>query len=89
MKTHNNYNLKTRYYIEPSGFSGWIFRREGSDNIIKRGKYKLLLISYAESYCDKQLTELMICDENGMLEDVVEIGKEINRDLRIVMPSGK
>ena len=83
MKIQNTkYDFKTRFYIEPSGFSGWIFRREGSDSIIKRGKFKALLISFAESYCSQQFTELMICDENGMLEDVIEISK--NKDTTVV-----
>jgi len=59
-----------RYYIEPGGLSGWTFRKEGSDNIIKRNKHKLLLITFANSYCSAHNTELAICDENGLLQEI-------------------
>ena len=59
-----------RYYIEPAGFSGWSFRKEGSDSIIKRNKHKLLLIAFASTYCNDQNTELAICDENGLLQEL-------------------
>jgi hypothetical protein len=62
--------LTQRYYIEPGGFSGWTFRKEGSDNIIKRDKHKLLLITFASSYCSTHNTELAICDGNGMLQEI-------------------
>ena len=65
--------LKNRFYIEP-GLTGWVFRLEGSDKIIRKERYKMLLLSFAESYCDN-VSELRICDSNGMLEDIVEIGK--------------
>ncbi len=81
MKNYNDYLTKTRFYIEPGDFSGWIFRKEGSDNIIKRDKFKMLLITYAEAYCHKIKTELVICDENGMLEDIIYFGTKRNDKL--------
>jgi hypothetical protein len=62
--------LKEKYLIEPAGFAGWIFRREGSDNIIKRAKHRLLLISFANDYCGEKQSDLVICDENGLMEEL-------------------
>jgi len=70
----NKEYLKNSFYIEPGLTTGWIFRLEGSNKIIKKDKYKMLLLSFAESYCDNA-SELRICDANGLLEDIVEIGK--------------
>jgi hypothetical protein len=63
---------KVRYYIEPNGVFGWLFRREGSDKVIKRDKYKQLLIVFAESYCSNEEAELLVCDDNGMLQDIIK-----------------
>jgi hypothetical protein len=65
-----SYDFKTRYYIEPSGPFGWVFRREGSDKIIKRAKYKSFLIVFAAGFIQSHNDEVYICDENGMLVEV-------------------
>jgi len=65
--------LKTRYLIEPTGFAGWMLRMEGSNSVMKKDKHKMLLLSFAEHHCEIGC-ELRICDENGLLEDVIEIG---------------
>ena len=69
----NGYDGKIRYYIEPNGIFGWIFRKEGSDKIIKRDKYKQLLLAFAQSYCSVGESELMVCDENGLLQDIINL----------------
>lgn len=68
----NSLLSKERFYIEPNGIFGWIFRREGSDKIIKRDKYKQLLIAFAEVYCKKFEAEILVCDNNGMLQDIIK-----------------
>ena len=45
-----SFNFKTRYYIEPSGPFGWVFRREGSDKVIKRAKHRSLLLVFASDF---------------------------------------
>jgi hypothetical protein len=65
-----NFNFKTRYYIEPSGPFGWVFRREGSDKVIKRAKYRSLLIVFASDFIKSTEEEVCVCDENGMLVEV-------------------
>lgn len=65
-----SYNFKIRYYIEPSGPFGWVFRREGSDKIIKRAKHKSFLIVFAADFIQSHNDEVYICDENGMLVEV-------------------
>ena len=65
-----NYNFRTRYYIEPSGPFGWVFRREGSDKIIKRAKHKSFLMVFAADYIQANGDEVYVCDENGMLVEV-------------------
>jgi hypothetical protein len=72
---------KSRYYIEPNGVFGWIFRKEGSDRVIKRDKFKQLLLVFAESYCSKDEAELLICDDNGMLQDIVNFTNGVSRSL--------
>lgn len=67
-----NHLIKKRYYIEPNNFSsGWILRKEGSNNILKKGKYKNMLVCFAEDILSAEKAELRICDSNGMLEDIV------------------
>lgn len=64
--------IKKRYFIEPNIYnSGWILRKEGSNNIVKKVKYKNMLICFAEYILSSEKAELRICDSNGMLEDIV------------------
>ena len=64
------YNFKTRYYIEPSGPFGWVFRQEGSDKVIKRAKHRSFLLIFASDFIKSKDDEVHICDENGMLVEV-------------------
>jgi hypothetical protein len=73
---------KIRYYIEPNGIFGWVFRREGSDKVIKRDKHKQLLIVFSESYCTQEDAELLICDDNGMLQDIVNFTNGVSVSLQ-------
>ena len=74
-KEQFNYIIKERYYIEPSSVNGWILRKEGSNSILKKAKYKLMLLYFAEEILNKQKAELRICDSNGMLEEVIDFDK--------------
>jgi len=65
-----SYDFKTRYYIEPSGPFGWVFRKEGSDKIIKRAKHRTLLLMFASDFIKTPTDEVYICDENGMLIEI-------------------
>jgi NAD(P)H-flavin reductase len=71
-----NYIFKTRYYIEPSGPFGWVFRREGSDKIIKRAKHKSFLMVFASDFIQSHDDEVYVCDENGMLVEVKKFKTE-------------
>src|SRR5947208_1643833 len=73
---------KIRYYIEPNGIFGWIFRKEGSDKIIKRDKHKQLLLVFAESYCSSGESELMVCDDNGLLQDIIHFNDGVTGSLQ-------
>ncbi|MBZ0203761.1 MAG: hypothetical protein K8I03_12155 [Ignavibacteria bacterium] len=76
MSYDHSYILMDRYYIEPNfGSSGWILRKEGSNNILKKAKYKLMLVYFAENILGNQRAELRICDSNGLLEEVIDFGK--------------
>ena len=81
---HNKikYLGKIRYYIEPNGIFGWVFRREGSDKVIKRDKHKQLLIVYSETYCTSEDAELLICDDNGMLQDIINFSNGVSASLQ-------
>ena len=78
----NKVTGKIRYYIEPNGIFGWVFRREGSDKIIKRDKYKQLLLAFAESYCSDGESELMVCDDNGLLQDIINFNNGVSKGLQ-------
>jgi len=78
---NNNLLSKERYYIEPNGVFGWIFRREGSEKIIKRDKYKQLLIAYAELFCARYEAEVLVCDDNGMLQDILNFSNGVSSSL--------
>ncbi len=82
MKNPSKYQGKSRYYIEPNGVFGWIFRREGCDRVIKRDKFKQLLIVFAESHCSKEESELLVCDDNGMLQDIIRFANGISSSLQ-------
>lgn len=74
-----DYSMKQTYYIEPNfPFNGWILRKEGSNNILKKAKYKVMLVCFAEDYLNTQKAELRICDSNGMLEDIIDFSKKIS-----------
>ena len=70
-----NYIIKERYYIEPSSVNGWILRKEGSNSIMKKAKYKLMLLYFAEEILSMQKAELRICDSNGMLEEIIDFDR--------------
>ncbi len=70
---HKEYLLKERYYLEPSNaLSGWVLRKEGSNSIIKKAKYKMMLLYFAESMLGSRKAELRVCDSNGLLEEVID-----------------
>ncbi len=72
----HDYLLTDRYFIEPNfGSIGWILRKEGSNSILKKAKYKLMLLCYAENILNDKRAELRICDSNGLLEEVIDFGK--------------
>ncbi len=69
----SDYSLKQRYFLEPGyGVNGWVLRKEGSNSIVKKAKYKLMLLYFAENLLNKQKAELRICDSNGMLEEIID-----------------
>jgi hypothetical protein len=69
----NDYLLKERYYLEPSNLlSGWVLRKEGSNSVIKKAKYKMMLLYFAESLLGSKRAELRVCDSNGLLEEVID-----------------
>lgn len=71
-----DYSVKDRYYLEPNfGLSGWVLRKEGSNSVMKKAKYKLMLLYFAENILSNQKAELRICDSNGMLEEIIDFEK--------------
>ena len=85
MRNKIKYLGKVRYYIEPNGLFGWIFRMEGSDKVIKRDKFRQLLIVFAESYCSNEEAELLVCDDNGMLQDIIKFANGSSDSLQNFM----
>ena len=76
LRMRPDYLIKQRYYLEPGfGLNGWILRKEGTNNIVKKAKYKLMLIYFAESMLNNQKAELRVCDSNGMLEEIIDFEK--------------
>ncbi len=76
LRMSSEYSVKQRYYLEPGfGINGWVLRKEGTNNIVKRAKYKLMLLYFAESMLNNQKAELRICDSNGMLEEIIDFEK--------------
>jgi len=76
LSMNGEYSLKERYFLEPGfGVNDWLLRKEGSNNIVKRAKYKLMLLYFAESLLSNQKAELRICDSNGLLEDIIDFEK--------------
>lgn len=72
----SDYSVKQRYYLEPGfGSSGWVLRKEGSNMVVKKAKYKLMLIYFAENMLNNKNAELRICDSNGLLEDIIDFEK--------------
>jgi hypothetical protein len=55
--------------------NGWVLRKEGSNSIMKKAKYKLMLLYFAEDILCMQKAELRICDSNGMLEEIIDFDK--------------
>lgn len=77
---NKDFNIKYRYCIEPDYDSGgWILRKEGTKTILKKGKYKPLLLHFAENLLNNKKAELRICDSNGMLEEVIDFERFIKR----------
>ena len=74
-KERTGYIIKQRYFIEPSVMNGWVLRKEGSNSIMKKAKYKLMLLYFAEDVLSRQKAELRICDSNGMLEEIIDFEK--------------
>ena len=69
----SNYSPKQRYFLEPGyGVNGWVLRKEGSNSIVKKAKYKLMLLYLAENMLNNQKAELRICDSNGLLEEIID-----------------
>ena len=76
IRMSSEYSLKQRYLLEPGfGFNGWVLRKEGTNNIVKKAKYKLMLLYFAENMLNNQKAELRICDSNGMLEEIIDFEK--------------
>lgn len=76
LRMRPDYIIKQRYYLEPGfGLNGWVLRKEGTNNIVKKAKYKLMLIYFAESLLNNQKAELRVCDSNGMLEEIIDFEK--------------
>ena len=72
-----NFRNLTRYYIEPNNFyNGWVLRKEGSNTVLKKAKYKVLLVYFAEELLSSEQAELRICDSNGMLEEIIDFAKK-------------
>lgn len=68
--------IKQRYFLEPGfGVNGWVLRKEGSNTIVKKAKYKLMLLYFAENMLINQKAELRICDANGLLEEIIDFEK--------------
>jgi hypothetical protein len=76
-----DFSIKYRYYIEPDTDSGgWILRKEGSNSIMKKAKYKLMLLYFAENMLNRKKAELRVCDSNGMLEEVINFERFIKKN---------
>lgn len=43
--------------------------------VVKKAKYKLMLIYFAENMLNNKNAELRICDSNGLLEDIIDFEK--------------
>lgn len=72
----NDFSGKQRYFLEPGfGINGWVLRKEGSNTVVKRAKYKLMLLYLAENLLNNQKAELRICDANGLLEEIIDFEK--------------
>lgn len=70
---NSEYSIKQRYYLEPGfGAEGWVLRKEGSNMVVKKAKYKLMLLYFAENLLNNQKAELRVCDSNGLLEDIID-----------------
>ena len=73
---NNDFTVKQRYFLEPGfGINGWVLRKEGSNTIVKKAKYKLMLLYFAENLLNNQKAELRICDANGILEEIIDFEK--------------
>ncbi len=69
-------SIKQRYFLEPGyGVNGWILRKEGSNSVMKKAKYKIMLLYFAENLLNNQKAELRICDSNGLLEEIIDFEK--------------
>jgi hypothetical protein len=76
IRMSSEYSVKQRYFLEPGfGVNGWVLRKEGTNNIVKKAKYKLMLLYFAENMLNNQKAELRICDSNGMLEEIIDFEK--------------
>lgn len=68
--------VNQKYFIEPSIYkNGWVLRKEGNNSVLKKAKFKTMLVCLAENILTKQKAELRICDSNGMLEDIIYFGQ--------------
>lgn len=76
LRMNSDFSAKQRYFLEPGfGLNGWVLRKEGSNNIMKKAKYKLMLLYFAESMLNNEKAELRVCDSNGMLEEIIDFEK--------------
>ena len=64
---------KDRYYIEPIlGINTWVLRKEGTNNFLKRSKFKYTVLNVAGDMLYGKYAELCICDENGLQECIID-----------------
>jgi len=71
---------KTRYYIIPENDEFWVFKKEGSQRSIKRDKHKHLLMLFAEDFCKDKETEILVCDTNGLLQDIINFSRKYDEN---------
>ena len=70
------FSTKQKYILEPAiGTDLWVFRKEGSNCILKRAKHKLLLMYLVENLLNNEGAELRVCDNNGMVEEIIDFEK--------------
>jgi len=80
LRKNTRFSLKEKYSIEPTtDTNGWVLRKEGSVTVMKEAKNKLMLLYFAENKLERKDAELKIFDSNGMLEEIIDFKKYINK----------